>query len=46
MALDMIDALDRFNERSRYKLDLRIGIDTGTLKADPLNQREETTYDL
>jgi adenylate cyclase len=28
-ALDLAEAVDRFNERSRYKLTLRIGLDTG-----------------
>ena len=28
-ALDMIEALDRFNAHSRYKLKVRIGVDTG-----------------
>jgi class 3 adenylate cyclase len=32
-ALDLVEALDRFNERSRYKLKVRIGLDTGTAKA-------------
>lgn len=29
MAMDLIEATDRFNEHSRYKLRLRIGIETG-----------------
>jgi adenylate cyclase len=29
-ALDLAEAVDRFNERSRYKLTLSIGLDTGT----------------
>jgi adenylate cyclase len=33
MALDMIEAVDRFNERSRYKLKVRIGINGSTAKA-------------
>ncbi len=29
MALDMVEAVERFNEHSRYKLQVRIGIDQG-----------------
>jgi adenylate cyclase len=29
MALDLIEAMDRFNEHGRYQLKLRIGLDTG-----------------
>ena len=45
MALDMIEAVDRFNERSRYKLKVRIGLDTGTAEAGIVGKRE-ILYDL
>ena len=32
MALDMIEAVDRFNEHSRYKLKVSIGLDSGKRK--------------
>ncbi|MBI1751382.1 MAG: response regulator [Acidobacteria bacterium] len=44
-ALDIIEAVDRFNERSRYKLKLRIGLDTGE-EATGVVGRRKITYDL
>ena len=41
-ALDMIEAVDFFNEHSRYKLKVRIGMGTGTGVAG----KREITYDL
>jgi adenylate cyclase len=41
-ALDLIEAVDRFNERSRYKLKVRIGLDTSKAKAGKL----KTHHDL
>jgi len=45
MALDMIEAMDRFNEHSRYKLKVRIGIDTGAVMAGVIGKRK-FSYDL
>ena len=45
MALDMIEAMDRFNEHSRYKLKVRIGIDTGAVVAGVIGKRK-FLYDL
>jgi adenylate cyclase len=45
MALDMLDAIDSFNEHSDYKLTLRIGIDTGTVVAGVIGKRK-FFYDL
>ena len=45
MALDMIEAMDRFNEHSRYKLKVRIGIDTGAVVAGIIGKRK-FLYDL
>jgi adenylate cyclase len=45
MALDMLDAIDSFNEHSAYKLNLRIGIDTGTVVAGVIGKRK-FFYDL
>ena len=45
MALDMIEAMDRFNEQSRYKLSVRIGIDTGAVVAGVIGKRK-FLYDL
>ena len=39
MALDMIEALDRFNERTASSLQLRIGIDTGAVVAGVIGRR-------
>jgi adenylate cyclase len=41
-ALDLIEAVDRFNERSRYKLKVRIGLDTSKAKAG----KQQTHHDL
>jgi adenylate cyclase len=45
MALDMIDALDRFNQRSGYRLQLRIGINSGAVVAGVIGKRK-FIYDL
>ena len=45
MALDMNEAMDRFNEQSRYKLKVRIGIDTGAVVAGVIGKRK-FLYDL
>jgi len=45
MALDMIETMDRFNEHSRYKLKVRIGIDTGAVVAGVIGKRK-FLYDL
>ena len=45
MALDMIEAIDHFNEQSPYKLKVRIGIDTGPVVAGVIGQRK-FVYDL
>lgn len=45
MALDMIEAVDRFNEQSRYWLKVRIGIDTGAVVAGVIGRRK-FLYDL
>jgi adenylate cyclase len=39
-ALDVIEAVDRFNEHSRYKLKVRIGLDTGAGVAGVVGKRE------
>ena len=39
-AIDLIEAVDRFNEHSRYKLKVRIGIDTGTRATGSVGTRE------
>lgn len=39
MSLDMIEALDRFNERSGYSLQVRIGIATGAVVAGVIGKR-------
>ncbi|GLH73409.1 hypothetical protein GETHLI_19110 [Geothrix limicola] len=44
-ALEVIEAVDRFNERSRYKLKLRVGLDTDAESAD-IVVRRKITYDL
>ncbi len=41
-ALDLIEAVDRFNERSRYKLKVRIGLDSSKAKAG----KQQTQHDL
>ena len=45
MALDMIEAVDLFNEHSRYNLKVRIGIDTGAVVAGVIGKRK-FLYDL
>jgi len=45
MALDMLDALDHFNERSGYRLQLRIGINSGAVVAGVIGKRK-FIYDL
>ena len=45
MALDMIEAMDRFNEQSLYKLTVRIGISTGAVVAGVIGKRK-FLYDL
>ncbi|MBF0548400.1 MAG: response regulator [Candidatus Riflebacteria bacterium] len=45
MALDMIEALNSFNEQSRYKLQIRIGMDTGPVVAGVIGKRK-FLYDL
>jgi len=44
-AMDIIEAVDRFNARSRYKLKLRIGLDTGAEVSSVVCKRK-VTYDL
>jgi adenylate cyclase len=44
-ALDLVEAMDRFNELSRYKLNLRIGLDVGAEVSSVVHQRK-ITYDL
>jgi adenylate cyclase len=41
-ALDLVEALDRFNKQSRYKLKVRIGLDTAKAKAG----KQQTHFDL
>ena len=45
MALDMLDAVDRFNARSGYTLQVRIGINTGAGVAGVIGKRK-FIYDL
>jgi adenylate cyclase len=45
MALDMIEAMDRFNEQSLHKLQIRIGISTGAVVAGVIGKRK-FLYDL
>lgn len=44
-ALDIIEAVDRFNARSRFKLNLRIGLDVGA-EVSSIVQERKITYDL
>ncbi|MBK7293431.1 MAG: response regulator [Holophagaceae bacterium] len=44
-ALDIIEAVDRFNGHSRYKLNLRIGLDVGA-EVSSIVHRRKITYDL
>ncbi len=45
MALDMIEAMNRFNEQGPYKLHVRIGIDSGAAVAGVIG-RSKFLYDL
>jgi adenylate cyclase len=45
MALDMMDALDAFNERNGYTLQMRIGINSGAVVAGVIGKRR-FIYDL
>jgi adenylate cyclase len=45
MALDMVEAVDRFNEQSKYWLKVRIGLDTGAVVAGVIGRRK-FLYDL
>jgi adenylate cyclase len=45
MALDMIEAVDRYNEHSNYNLRVRIGISTGSVVAGVIGKRK-FLYDL
>jgi adenylate cyclase len=45
MALDMIEAMNHFNEHSRHKLNVRIGMDSGAVVAGIIGQRK-FLYDL
>ena len=38
MALDLVEAVERFNEHTRYQLKLRIGIDTGAVVTGAIDQ--------
>ena len=45
MALDMLDAVSRFNERSGYRFQIRIGINSGAVVAGVIGRRK-FIYDL
>lgn len=45
MALDMMDALENFNKRNGYKLQMRIGINSGSVVAGVIGKRK-FLYDL
>ena len=45
MALDMMEAMERFNEESRHQLTVRIGISSGAVVAGVIGKRK-FTYDL
>ncbi|WP_011296156.1 adenylate/guanylate cyclase domain-containing protein [Cupriavidus necator] len=45
MALDMVESLDRFNTRSGYNLQLRVGIHSGAVVAGVIG-RKKFIYDL
>ncbi len=45
MALDLLEVMDRFNQQSLYKLQLRIGLNSGTIVAGVVGQRK-FLYDL
>jgi adenylate cyclase len=40
MVLDVVEAMDRFNQHSRYKLKVRIGVDTGAAPGHAGGKRE------
>jgi class 3 adenylate cyclase len=40
MVLDVVEAMDRFNQHSRYKLKVRIGVDTGAAPGHVGGKRE------
>ncbi len=44
-ALELVDAVDRFNARSRYQLKLRIGLDLGA-EVSSVAAKRKVTYDL
>jgi adenylate cyclase len=46
MALDMLEAMDRFNARSGYKLQVRIGINTGAVVAGVIGTSRNFIYDM
>jgi len=39
-ALNLVEAVDRFNASGRYKLHLRIGLDSGTKKSNVIKKRQ------
>jgi len=45
MALDMLEALSRFNERRGYQLQMRIGLNSGAVVAGVIGKRK-FIYDL
>jgi adenylate cyclase len=45
MALDMIEAIERYNEHSGHKLKVRVGMDTGAVVAGVIGKRK-FLYDL
>jgi adenylate cyclase len=45
MALDMLEAVERFNEHSPHKLQIRVGIDSGAVVAGVIGKRK-FLYDL
>jgi adenylate cyclase len=45
MALDMLEAIDSFNQQSHHKLRVRIGLDTGAVVAGVIGKRK-FLYDL
>lgn len=44
-ALELVEAVDRFNEHGRYQLKLRIGLDLGS-EISSVNLKRNVTYDL
>ena len=45
MALDMLEVMDRFNERSQYQLKIRVGMNTGAAVAGVIGKRK-FVYDI